>query len=329
MERIERTPPVRRIWMAVYIHLRAERFELRADEEDGQDYQVLWRGKAHLGSAAAELPDLDLNDLNRAADALGKEATADDLRMQARKLLDKSPYYLPAAAELLNIAEGRGKGTLLRVMRKTFNRYRQWQTTFKALAENVLSANANIDRPQRYVESCVGAHSELYPVLRYGKVCVEPVLGGSSPVNVWHFVPEHHFPVVEVLNTTDTDQFFCYLISKYLYAQLNMRPCKYCGRYFVLHGNSNQEYCDRPMEGSRYTCKEAGAMKLYVQRQNEDPAIRAYKRAYKTNYARIAYGLMTKEDFTAWSRQAREMRDKCVAGEISLEDFDAWLESGK
>ena len=68
---------------------------------------------------------------------------------------------------------------------------------------------------------------------------------------------------------------------------------------------------------------------LHVQRQNTDPAIRAYKRAYKTNYARIAYGLMTKEEFQAWSKQARQMRNKCAAGEISLEDFNVWLESDR
>ena len=61
----------------------------------------------------------------------------------------------------------------------------------------------------------------------------------------------------------------------------------------------------------------------------ENPAIREYKRSYKTHNARIRYGLMTREEFTAWSVEAREKRDKCVAGDLPMEEFVAWLNSDK
>lgn len=329
MEQIKQMLPTGRVWMAAYSCLRKERFELRTEGEAGHGYRVLWHGKAPFGSSAADFIYIDLNDLYRAADALQKDAAADALRRQAEKLLDKSLYYLPVVAELLNLAAGSVRGTPLRAMNRLFKRYKKWQMTFEKLAENVLSADADVDRPKRYMELCFSAEHEFYPALRYGEISVEPVSIGAPSDDARNWFPKRHGSIVEVLSTTDANQFFCYMVSKYLQAQLRMRRCKYCGRYFVLYGNSKQEYCDRPMEGSRGTCKEAGAMKLYVQRQNTDPAIRAYKRAYKTNYARIAYGLTTKEEFYEWSKQARLMRNKCAAGEISLEDFEAWLESSR
>jgi len=38
---------------------------------------------------------------------------------------------------------------------------------------------------------------------------------------------------------------------------------------------------------------------------------------------------MTKDEFAAWSKEAREKRDKCVAGKLPLEEFVAWLDSDK
>ena len=53
------------------------------------------------------------------------------------------------------------------------------------------------------------------------------------------------------------------------------------------------------------------------------------KRSYKAHNARIRYGLMTREEFQAWSKEARQKRDRCVAGELSLEEFVAWLDSDR
>jgi hypothetical protein len=38
---------------------------------------------------------------------------------------------------------------------------------------------------------------------------------------------------------------------------------------------------------------------------------------------------MTKEEFAVWSAEAREKRDLCLAGKLSLEEFVAWLDSDK
>lgn len=38
---------------------------------------------------------------------------------------------------------------------------------------------------------------------------------------------------------------------------------------------------------------------------------------------------MTREEFQEWSQEARQNRDRCVAGELSLEEFVAWLDSDR
>jgi hypothetical protein len=61
----------------------------------------------------------------------------------------------------------------------------------------------------------------------------------------------------------------------------------------------------------------------------ENPVIRAYTKAYKTHNARVRYGMMTKEEFLSWSKAARWRRDECIAGKMSPEDFQAWLDHDK
>ena len=110
---------------------------------------------------------------------------------------------------------------------------------------------------------------------------------------------------------------------------LHLRRCKYCGKLFATHGHTKLEYCDRLIENSSKTCREMGSLRLYEQRKMEDPAVREYKRSYKTHNARIRYGLMSREEFTAWSLEARARRDACSLGEMPLDEFVAWLNSDK
>ena len=86
-------------------------------------------------------------------------------------------------------------------------------------------------------------------------------------------------------------------------------------------------YCNRKMDGSTKTCRQNGALRVYENRKQQNPVMREYKRSYKSHNARIRYGLMTRDDFAAWSQEARDRRDKCVNGDLSLDDFVEWLDS--
>ena len=133
----------------------------------------------------------------------------------------------------------------------------------------------------------------------------------------------------ETLNTEEPNDFVQFILAEYIRRNLRFRICKFCGRYFGIMGNTRAEFCDRLIDGSTKTCKEMGSLRLYEKRKMEDPAIREYKRSYKAHNARIRYGIMTREEFNAWSQEARRRRDDCVAGKLPLEEFVAWLDSDR
>ena len=118
-----------------------------------------------------------------------------------------------------------------------------------------------------------------------------------------------------------------YLVAKYLAYGLRYRTCKYCGKLFGITTDDRPDYCHRKIEGSDKTCREAGPLRLYEQRATKNPVIREYKRSYKAHYARIRYGLMTQEEFSRWAVEAREKRDRCLDGRMSLDGFVKWLDS--
>jgi len=116
-----------------------------------------------------------------------------------------------------------------------------------------------------------------------------------------------------------------FLLREFIKANNYYKMCLHCGEFFVPdHGNA--EYCTRPVADSNKNCRDIGATKNYRDRLREDPVQRVYSRAYKTRFARIKYKTMTREDFQAWSVEAREKRDKVLRGELALEDFEAWAQ---
>ena len=105
---------------------------------------------------------------------------------------------------------------------------------------------------------------------------------------------------------------------------VKLRKCKNCGRYFVVSGHGGAEYCDRPFNGGR-TCKETGAVRVWTIKHNEDELFREYRREYKKRFARIRTGRTTKEQFYAWSEQAREKKEACETGKLPRVEFIEWL----
>lgn len=175
-----------------------------------------------------------------------------------------------------------------------------------------------------------------FDTMQYSHVCTEELLIGNghmdNPVN-WDVDTMRRQGITtvfqEVLYPDTLLDLYNYIKAQCLRAEIRIRPCKHCGRYFLVIGNSKLEYCDRLIEGSTKTCRQMGSVRNYTSRQMENPIIRAYTKAYKTHNARVRYGMMTKEEFQSWSRAARWRRDECVAGKLSLEDFQAWLDRDK
>lgn len=198
----------------------------------------------------------------------------------------------------------------------------------KALIERCLDDRYQPDysTAERYREAHYDAFLR-FDDMRYGELATEEVmLDGPAYDSAYHYSVEM---LREVLYPNTVRDLYNYLKAYCLRLPLPIHKCKNCGRYFVVTGNITQDYCTRLMEGSEKTCRQMGAVVQYQSRQMKNPAAREFTRSYKAHNARVRYGTMSKAEFSAWSKTAREKRDACVAGKLSFEDFVAWPDSDK
>ena len=114
--------------------------------------------------------------------------------------------------------------------------------------------------------------------------------------------------------------------TKMLEYGVRLHKCKNCGRYFIVKGNYNAEYCDRVREGNSQTCQQIAAQKKYEEKLHTDKAVSLFRKYYKRYHARLKVGTIKPDHFRLWNYQACEKRDMCQNGEISLEEFEDWLE---
>lgn len=136
-------------------------------------------------------------------------------------------------------------------------------------------------------------------------------------------MPEYTFGYV--VYPEMTGDLINFIVAEYIKRGVGVKKCKNCGRDFVSQRNNQVDYCDRVISNTGKTCRQLGAIRVYQNKQNENPVMREYNKSYKTHNARIRYGTLTKEAFADWSVRAREMRKKCMDGEITLEQFVEWL----
>lgn len=104
-----------------------------------------------------------------------------------------------------------------------------------------------------------------------------------------------------------------------------IRRCQSCGEWFIAAGRADAVYCTRQQQDGK-TCREAGASKKLLAKQQNDPIEKAYKLAYSRMHSRVRQSGLPREQFHRWGAQARTMRQKCRDHEISLEVLTVWLD---
>ena len=107
---------------------------------------------------------------------------------------------------------------------------------------------------------------------------------------------------------------------------IHFRKCKRCGRYFIMKGNYDTNYCSRIADGKARTCQELAAAEKYKAKVADDKAIPIYNRYYKRYAARVRVRQIKEADFKKWKYRAIRMRDECSAGKLSPEEFIQWME---
>ncbi len=344
------TPPEprKKIWCAVYADAETECFEMRTLDEEGEGSETLYHKEYTSGTTVGDFLEVDLSIWDQMLPKIREAVQSINEGRYLKKSfntifyctlywLDQSAFFIPFAAALqrLRIIHGVGDLISLDECERQMAYFKDLQEYLRELVGQVFSANEDKSPALRYFSLQRQFGAESYPPFRFESVqylAMRKGIGGLFPYD--EFLEEEvreggETIATEVLETEDPAAFAEFLIYRYMQEDLRMRKCKYCSRWFATHGRTKLEYCDRLIENSSKTCREMGSLRLYEQRQMEDPAIREYKRSYKTHNARIRYGLMTREEFTAWSVEARAKRDLCSAGELPLDVFIEWLNSDK
>lgn len=111
--------------------------------------------------------------------------------------------------------------------------------------------------------------------------------------------------------------------SKLIESGLHLRKCNYCGKYFIVKGNYNGKNCDRITENNM-TCQQLAAAKKHKEKTATAIPWKIYNKYYKRYFARNNVGTITDEAFKAWQRNATVMRDECLDGKTTEEDFLMW-----
>jgi len=108
---------------------------------------------------------------------------------------------------------------------------------------------------------------------------------------------------------------------------VRLRKCKRCGKYFIMKGNYDTNYCDRVEEGETRNCQELAAQENYKKKMADNASIPLYQKYYKRYAARVKVRQIKETDFKKWKYQAMTKRDECSDGKITLSEFEEWLES--
>ena len=111
--------------------------------------------------------------------------------------------------------------------------------------------------------------------------------------------------------------------------QTPVKKCRNCGKYFVVK-NLNVEYCDRPIDDDEEsddhrTCSDVGPKRSYQKKLEQDQPLKFYERSYKTHYARIKSGKMSKAEFFEWQKEAKEKLELVRSDNYDFEEFKLWL----
>lgn len=122
--------------------------------------------------------------------------------------------------------------------------------------------------------------------------------------------------------------------SDYILLQLRLfteqsaiiKRCKNCGQYFITE-RTNIDYCQRIPEGETQTCFVIGPRRVYKKVLSEDLPRKLYAKAYKRYQARLRRGTIDEETFEAWKAKAKQYLSDIQNDRISVEEYQAWMES--
>lgn len=113
---------------------------------------------------------------------------------------------------------------------------------------------------------------------------------------------------------------------KMLEMNISVKQCKNCGKYFIVKGKYDNDYCTRRPNGGTQTCQKIAAMASFKDKVSENAPYQIFQKYYKRYHARMKAGTIKEQEFKTWNLKACTMRDECMDGKCDVEKFTVWLE---
>ena len=185
------------------------------------------------------------------------------------------------------------------------------------LPYNVRLLGINMDFDEQYEQAVLQGLRKMQEAPNATPECIKELINDAA--NMTGDCEIHTY----VLDTLE--DLLKYEVYGMIQAEKRIKRCKNCGRYFVVD-KSNMEYCDRIAAGETKPCSEIGKSRTYEQKiAKGGTAMALYRKAYKTHFARIRSGTMTREQFDAWKDEATAKRLDVETGILDMDEYATWL----
>lgn len=228
----------------------------------------------------------------------------------------KNLLALPLIVELINGALKDGANYSFKKSGKILASYPKYQKSIATFIEDVMLYPKN-ENPE--VELTRKSLNRI-PSLTYS--------GVTSLIRFPDSYPETKFYEAFIPDTFD--DLISFLLNRYIF-NFHFYCCANCRRYFAFRTDTTTKNCSRVIESAHYlkdigrTCKDVGRLRAHVRGLYSNETQVLYQRNYKATFARKTKGKISEEHFLKWGEKAREMRDKCLAGEISYDELEKWF----
>lgn len=137
--------------------------------------------------------------------------------------------------------------------------------------------------------------------------------------------------LVELFEIESFEEMMFFEFSEMLKRDLRIKPCKLCGKYFIVPDKRRHEFCDRIFKDNK-TCKQVGSRELFDRVMSKDEVLYLYRREYNKIYSRMYRAVdkethefvgkdMSREEFKAWIEGCKTARQEYIDGKITGDEL--------
>ena len=141
--------------------------------------------------------------------------------------------------------------------------------------------------------------------------------------------------LIEVLYPEHFSDIVFYVILKarqrIAYKKLWVIRCKRCHRIFANFKQGRSVFYCNYKDNNGYSCHDIvlGSFEGWNKSEEERRIQRTFIRYCNAQRRKLQKRDISKNQLSTWSKIARKVRDTCIAGEITEEDFIKWLDENK